>query len=139
MDPAYLDRLVEAYTALQKRERRTDIDFAEITRRVTASLGKPMLSQTVGRWMKGKVQPREPSERKAFAEALGVSFHWLFYADQTKKPTGMVGESANDVDVGAVPLTQVQKARAVEKTAAIQQAKSVKRARAKPPRKGKEK
>lgn len=78
-DPGYLERLVEAFTELLRRERRTDLDFAEITRRIRVVLGREVPSQTVGRWMKGRVQPRESAERKAFAEVLGVSVGWLFY------------------------------------------------------------
>jgi hypothetical protein len=86
MDAGYLDRLVEAFTELLRRERRTDLDFAEITRRIRTRLGREVPSQTVGRWMKGKVQPRDPAERKAFAEVLGASVGWLFYNEQPGHP-----------------------------------------------------
>lgn len=100
MDAAYLERLVDAYTDLQRRERRTDLDFAEIARRASTILGRTLPQQTVGRWMRGKVQPRDPQERKAFAEALGTTVGSLFYAEGTKKPA----EEAGVLDLQADPL-----------------------------------
>jgi hypothetical protein len=81
LDEGYRSRLVEAFADLLVREGRTDIDYTEITRRMEATLMRAMRSQTVGRWLREFVQPRDPAERKAFARALGVTTDWLFYGE----------------------------------------------------------
>lgn len=86
-DPHYMDRLVEAFTDLLRREKRTSLTDGEVAQRIGRRVGRAITSQVAGRWVAGKVKPRSDLERKAFAEVLGVPAGWLYWNEGVKVGT----------------------------------------------------
>lgn len=80
----YMERLVEAFTDLLRREGRTSLTDGEMALRIGRRVGRVITSQVAGRWVAGKVRPRSDAEKKAFAEVLGVQAGWLFWNEGAK-------------------------------------------------------
>jgi hypothetical protein len=99
--PTYMERLVEAYSDLLRRETRTRLTDVDLAGRVGALLGRDVASQVAGRWLAGKHRPGGDDEKMVFAAVLGVEPEWLYWNKGPKRldPAALPdGELSHDVD-----------------------------------------
>jgi hypothetical protein len=81
----YRERLVEAFTDLMREQRKTDLSYTLIFKRIKELSDSPPSFPSVRRWLKEFVKPDDDERRALFAEALGVERDWLFRGVGPKK------------------------------------------------------